>query len=56
MEIELVDDRKTLASLLGMTPENLSRTIAQFRDRGVVVSGRLVSILDIAALAAFAGV
>ena len=56
VEIELVDDRKTLASLLGMTPENLSRTIAQFRDRGVVVSGRLVSILDIAALAAFAGV
>jgi CRP/FNR family transcriptional activator FtrB len=56
VEIELVDDRKTLASLLGMTPENLSRTIAQFRDRGVVVSGRMVSILDIAALAAFAGV
>ena len=56
VEVELVDDRKTLASLLGMTPENLSRTIAQFRDRGVVVSGRLVSILDIAALAAFAGV
>ncbi len=48
VEIELADDRKTLASLLGMTPENLSRTIAQFRDRGVVVSGRLVSILDVA--------
>jgi CRP/FNR family transcriptional activator FtrB len=56
VEIELVDDRKTLASLLGMTPENLSRTIAQFRERGVVVSGRSVSILDIAALARFAGV
>jgi len=56
VEIELADDRKTLASLLGMTPENLSRTIAQFRDRGVVVSGRLVSILDVAALASFAGV
>jgi CRP/FNR family transcriptional activator FtrB len=56
VEIELADDRKTLASLLGMTPENLSRTIAQFRERGVIVSGRLVSILDIGALAAFAGI
>jgi len=55
-EIELADDRKTLASLLGMTPENLSRTIAQFRERGVVVSGRLVAIDDLAALASFAGV
>jgi CRP/FNR family transcriptional activator FtrB len=56
VEVELVDDRKTLASLLGMTPENLSRTIAQFRDRGVMVSGRQVSLQDIAALATFAGV
>ena len=56
VEIELVDDRKTLASLLGMTPENLSRTIAQFRERGVVVSGRQVSIADLGALATFAGV
>lgn len=54
-EVELADDRKTLASLLGMTPENLSRTIAQFRERGVTVTGRLVSIADVAALAAFAG-
>jgi len=56
VEIELVDDRKTLASLLGMTPENLSRTIAQFRERGVAVSGRQVSIADLTALATFAGV
>jgi len=56
VEIELVDDRKTLASLLGMTPENLSRTIAQFRERGVTVSGRTVMIADLAALASFAGV
>ncbi len=54
-ELELVDDRKTLASLLGMTPENLSRTIAQFRDRGVVINGRSVTIVDLAGLAAFAG-
>jgi CRP/FNR family transcriptional activator FtrB len=54
-EVELVDDRKTLASLLGMTPENLSRTIAQFRDRGVVVTGRSVSIADLSGLADFAG-
>jgi CRP/FNR family transcriptional activator FtrB len=54
-EVELVDDRKTLASLLGMTPENLSRTIAQFRERGVMVTGRTVTIDDMAGLAAFAG-
>jgi CRP/FNR family transcriptional activator FtrB len=56
VEIELADDRKTLASLLGMTPENLSRTIAQFRERGVLVSGRMVKIADLPALAAFAGI
>ncbi|MDQ7249226.1 Crp/Fnr family transcriptional regulator [Dongia sedimenti] len=56
VEIELADDRKTLASLLGMTPENLSRTIAQFRERGVLVTGRMVKITDVAALGAFAGV
>ena len=55
-EIELADDRKTLASLLGMTPENLSRTIAQFRERGVIVSGRQVNIADLSALADFADV
>jgi CRP/FNR family transcriptional activator FtrB len=55
-EVELADDRKTLASLLGMTPENLSRTIAQFRERGVIISGRQVSIADLGALATFAGV
>jgi CRP/FNR family transcriptional activator FtrB len=53
--VELVDDRKTLASLLGMTPENLSRTIAQFRERGVTVAGRTVTIGDMAGLADFAG-
>src|SRR4051812_34470060 len=55
-EVELADDRKPLASLLGMTPENLSRTIAQFRERGVTVSGRMVNITDLGTLAAFAGV
>jgi CRP/FNR family transcriptional activator FtrB len=55
-EVALADDRKTLASLLGMTPENLSRTIAQFRERGVTVSGRTVAIADLGALATFAGV
>lgn len=54
-EVELVDDRKTLASLLGMTPENLSRTIAQFRARGVTVTGRAVTIADLGSLADFAG-
>jgi len=54
-EVELIDDRKTLASLLGMTPENLSRTIAQFRERGVIITGRSVTIADLSHLADFAG-
>jgi CRP/FNR family transcriptional regulator, transcriptional activator FtrB len=54
-EVELIDDRKTLASLLGMTPENLSRTIAQFRERGVTVTGRSVTIADLGGLSDFAG-
>ena len=54
VEVELTDDRKTLASLLGMTPENLSRTIAQFRERGVTVTGRHVQIHDLDALVGFA--
>ncbi len=56
VEIELADDRKTSRQPARHDAENLSRTIAQFRERGVIVSGRQVSIVDLGALAAFAGV
>ena len=32
-------DKKTLASMLGMTPENLSRSFSSLRKIGVTVSG-----------------
>ena len=32
-------DKKTLASMLGMTPENLSRSFSTLRRAGVIVSG-----------------
>ncbi len=50
---EINEDRKTLASLLGMTPENLSRTIGQLRHIGVVLNGRHVEISDVATVAGF---
>lgn len=54
VSFEIGEDRKTLASLLGMTPENLSRTIGQLRELGVILNGRHVEIADVAAVAGFA--
>jgi len=36
--------KRTLASLLGMTPENLSRTFAILKESGIHMSGREISI------------
>lgn len=47
-------DKRTLASRLGMTPENLSRNIAQLGEHGVVVHRREIVISDSAKLSAFA--
>jgi len=49
----LTEDRRTLASHLGMTPENLSRVIAQLRGIGVALDGRSVIIDDVEALRKF---
>ena len=43
-------DRRTLASLLAMTPENLSRSIRTLIDYGVTVRGREVILTDPSAL------
>ncbi|MDO8878663.1 MAG: helix-turn-helix domain-containing protein [Pseudolabrys sp.] len=53
-QIALTIDKRTLASRLGMTPENLSRNLAQLAKHGVVTSGPQFIISDVAALREFA--
>ncbi|MBN9307694.1 MAG: cyclic nucleotide-binding domain-containing protein [Devosia sp.] len=51
---ELPCDKRTLASLLGMTAENLSRAFATLRPYGVIVSGSTITLAapdDLARLA-----
>lgn len=48
-------DKRTLASRLGMTPENLSRNLAQLGDLGVAARGREIVVSDAARLKSFAG-
>jgi CRP/FNR family transcriptional activator FtrB len=43
---ELPFDKRTLASLLGMTAENLSRAFATLRPYGVVVNGARISLTN----------
>jgi CRP/FNR family transcriptional activator FtrB len=52
--IELTFDKRTLASRLGMTPENLSRNLALLSKYGVKSSGRDIIIENAAALERFA--
>ena len=52
--IELEFDKRTLASLLGMTPENLSRNLAVLTRHGVKGSGRDIVVEDESALMQFA--
>jgi CRP/FNR family transcriptional activator FtrB len=48
--VVLPHDKRTLASRLGMTPENLSRSLANLAAHGVAGSGREIVITDRAAL------
>jgi len=52
--VEMTFDKRTLASRLGMTPENLSRNFALLAKYGVKSSGRDIVIEDTAALERFA--
>ncbi len=52
--VALTFDKRTLASRLGMTPENLSRNLALLSKYGVQSSGRDIVIGDPAALRHFA--
>jgi len=47
-------DKRTLAGLLGMTPENLSRAFAALKPHGVRVQGRHIAIDDVELLQEFA--
>ncbi len=50
----LTHDKRTLASLLGMTPENLSRNLTTLAQHGVTTTGREIVINDSAKLQKFA--
>jgi len=45
--VELTEDKRTLASLLGMTPENLSRAFGTLKDYGVEVHGAKINLTNI---------
>lgn len=53
VEVELTLDRRTLASWLGMSPENLSRSIAQLGEVGVHFRGRTATIDSVDRLHAY---
>lgn len=53
-EFRLPYGKRILASQLGMTPENLSRGLAQLAECGVAVSGQVLVVRDIPRLRAFA--
>ena len=52
--VSLPHDKRTLAALLGMTPENLSRAFATLRPYGVVVNGSSVTLSDLGGLTGLA--
>lgn len=51
--IQLEYDKRTLASLLGMTPENLSRAFNTLKNYGVLVKGSRIELTDQVALVNF---
>lgn len=51
--VRLRAEKRLLASLLGMTPENLSRAFGMLSAHGVAVEGTQVRITDRTALEAF---
>jgi len=48
--VTLPYDKRLLASLLGMTPENLSRSFGTLKPYGVIVNGSAVHLNDLPAL------
>ncbi len=54
VQFQLPAEKRVIASLLGMTPENLSRSCTALAAHGAVISGPTVQIVDRAALMALA--
>lgn len=52
VQFQLPAEKRVIASLLGMTPENLSRACGTLAEHGVLVSGPTVQIIDRAKLIA----
>jgi len=52
--VQLAYEKRTLASLLGMTAENLSRNLAILSKQGIVTKGRSIAISDRKKLERFA--
>lgn len=48
--LELPHDKRTLASVLGMTPENLSRAFNTLKPYGVDVNGGFIKLTDLQSL------
>ena len=46
-QFELSEDKRTLAALLGMTPEHLSRTFSALKKYGVEVNNRKISLSNL---------
>lgn len=53
VSLRLGEERKILAGRLGMTPESLSRSLAQLRAVGVTASGRQINIANVERLRAY---
>lgn len=53
-QFELPAEKRVIASLLGTTPENLSRATGSLVDHGVLINGPVVQIVDRDKLAALA--
>ena len=54
LAFDLPVEKRLIASYLGMTPENLSRTLRALEKDGVTVAGNLVTVTDYARLVAVA--
>lgn len=52
--LELPYDKRTIASMLGMTPENLSRAFNTLKPYGVEVDGAMVRLIDMKGLTTLA--
>lgn len=53
-KFELRGEKRLLASLLGMTPENLSRAFGTLKNHGVALDGAQVTIVNLERLRLFA--